>query len=118
MYLNQAGCADAPLRKQDWSKSVKMLLQRSLLSFSTNVNPEKSKTKCIIFSKKAQDVSQVVPIILNGDPLPWVAQVKHLGNTLQCDNTMRMDMSMKMGKFIGKLSSLQQEFHSVESMSM
>ena len=31
------------------------------LKFSTNANPEKSKTKCIIFSKKAQDVSQVVP---------------------------------------------------------
>ena len=33
---------------------------------------------------------------------------------LQCDNTMMMDMAMKRGKFIGKLSSLQQEFHSVE----
>ena len=99
---------------QELVKVCEKFAAKKSLKFSTNVNPEKSKTKCIIFSKKGQDVSQVVPIVLNGDPLPWVAQVKHLGNTLQCDNTMKMDMSIKRGKFIGKLSSLQQEFHSVE----
>ena len=52
--------------------------------------------------------------MLNGDPLPWVPHVKHLGNTLQCDNSMQMDMAQKRGKLIGKLNSLSQEFHYVE----
>ena len=51
----------------------------------------------------------------NGDPLPWVREVKHLGNTLQSDNTMKTDCVLKRGKFIGKVNSLLQEFHFVDS---
>ena len=82
------------------------------LKFSTNVDPVKSKTKCIVFSRKK--VCDVAPILLNGDPLPWVKEVKHLGNTLQADNTMKTDCVLKRGAFIGKISSLLQEFHFVE----
>ena len=53
--------------------------------------------------------------MLNGDPLPWVREVKHLGNTLQSDNTMRTDCVLKRGKFIGKVNSFLQEFHFVDS---
>ena len=53
------------------------------------------------------------PITLNGDPLPWVKEVKHLGNILQCDNTMKVDCVSKRGKFIGKVNSLLQEFQFV-----
>ena len=82
------------------------------LKFSTHADPIKSKTKCIIFSKKK--VTPVSPITLNGDPLPWVKEVKHLGNILQCDNTMKVDCVSKRGKFIGKVNSLLQEFQFVE----
>ena len=75
------------------------------------MDPNKSKIKGIIFSKNP--VRQVSPVILNGDPLPWVSSVKHLGNTLQCNNTMQMDCALKRGKFIGKLNALSQEFHYV-----
>ena len=88
--------------------------EKKSLKFSTNVDPVKSKTKCIIFSKKHVDPKKVAPVLLNGDPLPWVSQVKHLGNTLQCDNSMKMDMAQKRGKLIGKLNSFSQEFHYVE----
>ena len=81
------------------------------LVFSTNVDPVKSKTKCIIFSRKK--VAEVSPIMLNGDPLPWVLQVKHLGNILQTDNSMKLDCVSKRGKFIGKVNSFLQEFHFV-----
>ena len=70
----------------------------------------KSKTKCIIFSKKNKDLKDVAPVLLNGDPLPWVQQLKHLGNVLQSDNSMKVDCSVKCGKFIGKINSLMQEF--------
>ena len=47
----------------------------------------------------------------DGDPLPWVNQVKHLGNLLQSDNSMATDIAQKRGKYIGKANSLLQEFH-------
>ena len=86
---------------------------RKNLKFSTNEDPEKSKTKCLVFSKKAKDRLNNLPVLLDGIPLPWVSQVKHLGNLLQLDNSMKVDMSQKRGKFIGKMSSLFQEFHYV-----
>ena len=38
------------------------------LKFSTNPDAAKSKTKCIVFSKKDKDLKNVPPILLNGDP--------------------------------------------------
>ena len=85
--------------------------EKKNLKFSTNPDAAKSKTKCIVFSKKKKELKNVAPILLNGDPLPWVQQVKHLGNILQCDNSMKIDCAMKRGRFIGKVNSLLQEFH-------
>ena len=90
-------------------------VRKKNLKFSTNMNPEKSKTKCIVFSKNPRDRLQLAPVLLNGDPLPWVSQVKHLGNVLQSDNSMKVDCTLKRGKFIGKINSLLQEFHFVEA---
>jgi hypothetical protein len=47
-------------------------MRKKSLKFSTNINIEKSKTKCIIFCKKPKDRSNVTPVLLNGDSLPWV----------------------------------------------
>ena len=84
------------------------------LQFSTNLDPVKSKTKCLIFSPRAKDRSGVAPVVLNGDPLPWVEEVKHLGNILQSENNMKHDAVVKRGKFIGKINSLLQELYFVE----
>ena len=62
-------------------------------------------------SRKVQDRLEVLPVLLNGDPLPWVAKLKHLGNILESSNLMQQDCSVKRGKFIGKINSLRQEFH-------
>ena len=83
------------------------------LKFSTSLDPSKSKTKCIMFSKKLRDRQNVAPVLLNGDPLPWVEEVKHLGNILESDNSMARDITIKRAKLIGKLNSLSQEFHYV-----
>ena len=48
------------------------------LKFCTNLNPDKSKTKCIHFSKKRIDLAQIV---LNGNLLPWVDSALYVGNT-------------------------------------
>ena len=60
----------------------------------------------MIFSKKIKDTTNVSPIKLNGDDLPWVDEVKHLGNILQCNNSMKRDVTVKRGKFIGKSFTL------------
>ena len=65
------------------------------LKFSTSNDPEKSKTKCLVFSTRAKDCENVAPIILNGDPLPWVTRAKHLGNILECSNRMKQYCDMK-----------------------
>ena len=84
--------------------------ERINLKFGTNANPDKSKTKCIAFSRKQ---SRVVldELKLGEHSLPWVSQIKHLGHTLQTDNSMTIDMNHKRGIFIGKVNSLMQEFH-------
>ena len=82
------------------------------LRFSTNPqNVSKSKTKCIIFSSKVTERRNVSPILLDGAPLPWVEELKHLGNIVQSDNSMTTDITVKRAKFIGKVHSLNQEFY-------
>ena len=39
--------------------------------------------------------------------------VKHLGNKLEADNSMKQDIAWKKANFIGKMNSLSQEFHFV-----
>ena len=76
--------------------------------FGTNADPAKSKTKCIVFSKKTKANFKPANIMLNGYELPWVTQVKHLGHMLQSDNSMKVDVAQKRGAFIGKMNSLLQ----------
>ena len=81
------------------------------IKFGTNSDLSKSKTKGIVFSKKQKDCCNLRPIKLNNQDLPWVKKLTHLGCTLEADNSMRTDMTMKRGKFIGKVNWLLQEFH-------
>ena len=53
--------------------------------------------------------------MLDGNTLPWVSQVNHLGHTLQTDNSMKIDINMKRGAFISKVNSILQEFHYANS---
>ena len=92
------------------NKCVKFAAERNL-KFGTNPIPEKSKTKCIIFSKKPIDTKKIRNITLDGLQLPWVDKVQHLGITLESDCSMKTDIALKRGTFIGKINSILQEFH-------
>ena len=81
------------------------------LNFSTNVDVSKSKTKCIVFSNPVMNTDNICPILLNNLPLPYVTEIKHLGNTLQSNGSMSKNVSCKRAKFISKIHSLNQEFH-------
>ena len=84
------------------------------MKFSTNEDPKKCKTKCIVFSKKASERKDIVPMILNNLPLNWVPTIKHLGSILQENNSMEIDCDKKRFSFIGKIHSLSQEFFFIE----
>ena len=49
------------------------------LTFSTNENHKKSKTKCMAFLHKKSSLKELT---LCGKRLPWVGYVKHLGKTI------------------------------------
>ena len=85
------------------------------LKFGTDPDPSKSKTKCIVFTRQKKDRQPSRQVMLDGVPLPWVIQVKHLGTILQCENSMSVDVLQKSGKYIGKVNSLLQEFHFAEA---
>ena len=42
-------------------------------------------------------------------PLLWVSQDKYLGKLLQVENSMKVDVGQKKGKFMGKVVSLLKE---------
>ena len=46
---------------------------------------------------------------MNELPLPFVNDLKHLGNVLQSDNSMTIDCNKKRAIFISKIHSLNQE---------
>ena len=53
------------------------------LKFSFNPDTVKSKTKCIVFSPQVNERRGLSPIRLAGVSLPWVEDLKYLGNTFQ-----------------------------------
>ena len=81
------------------------------LQFSTDPNPVKCKTKLIAFSKH-KDNLPTAKVYLCGNVLPWVDNVKHVGNTLTAFvDGMQKDMMIKRAQYIENVNCLQQEFH-------
>ena len=72
-------------------------LQHNLV-FSTDPNPSKSKTKCVLFSGN-NCKSHPVPVILDEKPLPWVDRVEHLGHILQSNGSMEADACRARASF-------------------
>ena len=53
------------------------------LKFRTNIRIEKCTTKCLIFfSKESVNYNEITRILLSELPLPFVTNLKHLGNVL------------------------------------
>ena len=79
------------------------------LSFSTNDDPSKSKTKCMAFQSRKQEVRKLE---LNGKDLPWVNTLKHLGSTITNDigELMNQDLAEKRAMYISRNNELSQEF--------
>ena len=66
---------------QEMLSIAEKYVEEHSISFSTDPEPRKSKTKGIIFSKKPLQFTPA-QLILNGNPLPWISESKYLGNTI------------------------------------
>ena len=114
-YAGIVGYADdnwllAPTRAalQDMINTCAEYAEDHNLTFSTDKNPNKSKTKCMIFLKKQRVIE---PLKLNGNDLPFTSTAKHLGHFL--DNSrysIKKDMKTKRAMVVQKNSEICQEF--------
>ena len=80
------------------------------LTFSTNADPQKSKTKCMAFQQKKRVLFNLK---LDGKALPWVTTVKHLGTTITTSDNCRMEQDLleKRAAYIARNNELNQEYH-------
>ena len=80
------------------------------ICFSTDPNPQKSKSKCIYMSGKNRNVSRPAPLILEGRELPWVEAATHLGHELHQSGLMEHDAKVKRAEFINKAVEIRETF--------
>ena len=73
--------------------------QESGVMFSTDPNPEKSKSKAMWVGGKTKKV-EPVPHVLNGRNLPFVESILDLGHTLTADAKMDKDVDIKRFTYI------------------
>ena len=79
------------------------------LQFSTNINPIKSKTKCMNFLKVNRKIEDIE---LCSNKLPWVSKIKHLGCTITNNTDIMMNDAMqKRAIYTNRNNELVQEFH-------
>ena len=80
------------------------------LQFSTHLDPQKSKTKCMAFtSRKKEDLKKVT---LCDNDLPWVDSIKHLGSVItNSGNIITDDILQKRAIYINRNNELCQEFY-------
>ena len=80
------------------------------LTFSTNSDPRKCKTKCMAFLGKEQELRKLQ---LCGNELPWVERGKHLGISLnnKLGKTLSSDIMEKRARYIQVNNELMQEFY-------
>ena len=80
------------------------------ITFSTNEDPVKSKTKGIIFTRQPLK-TDVVALRLNGNSLPWVTKAKYLGNDIEAyGKGLYSDVRVKRAKYIERNVEINQEF--------
>ena len=80
------------------------------LTFSTDPNPSKSKTKCIFMCGRKTGLAKPAPLTLDGKMLPWVPSATHLGHEIHESGTMELDARQKKYKFISDSVDIRETF--------
>ena len=93
---------------QDMIATCEIYASTHNLSSSTDMNPNKSKTKCIAFLKSDRELHNIK---LYGHHLSWVTSTKLLGSLIHSnENGMVCDLMEKRVAYINKNNELMQEF--------
>ena len=85
------------------------------LVFSTDPNPAKSKTKCILFCGSNTRVKYPNPVVLDNKNLPWVQKVDHLGHVLQQNLSNKADCIRARASFMNRASDLRDNLYFASS---
>ena len=104
-------CLLAPSRSamKTMLKICEDFAEKNNLEFSTDPNPDKSKSKCI-FMQGHQKLSKPLNLQLYGVDLPWVKTASHLGHELSEECNMVHDMRCKRADFISKSTEVREMF--------
>ena len=95
---------------QDMLDIAQKYVEEHNITFSTNTDPIKSKTKGIVFSKSPLNFNPA-PLKLNGTPLPWIDHAKYLGNTItSVPDGFCKDAKEKRARYIERNCEIMQEF--------
>ena len=71
------------------------------ISFSTDPNPTKSKSKCIFMIGERRNLLRPVPLTLGGRELPWVSTAVNLGYELHSvGNRVKHEHRLYVHKFV------------------
>ena len=90
---------------------VEVFGQEHNLKFSTDENPNLSKTKCMFFSARpGARQAPPPPLKLYGRCLPWVDTALHLGHTLHKSLSMEQDIKVRRACFISRSVEVRDAF--------
>ena len=70
------------------------------IKFSTDINPNKSKSKCIYMVGNKREMPKPAPLQLCGKDLPWVESATHLGHELHASDSMEQDAKVSRARYI------------------
>ena len=87
---------------EDWS-------QKYGITFSTDPDPSKSKTKVMVVGSTKKSVRKLCPLQLNGTDLPFVQSIKHLGHTITSEGDMEEEIRHRHGEYIQRVMELREE---------
>ena len=118
MWMGAVGYADdiillAPSRAaaQRMLATCEQFAATNNIRFSTDANPDKSKSKAIhVTGLRGGGLQKPAPLMLCGRALPWVARAEHLGHALSEDGTMRRDAREKRAQFIDMSVKIRETF--------
>ena len=127
MWMGAVGYADdvillAPSRAaaQRMLGTCERFAAANNIQFSTNTDPDKSKSKAVyVVGLRGGGEQKPAALLLYGRALPWVARAEHLGHALSEDGTMRRDAREKRAKFIDLSVKIRETFafaHPVEQL--
>ena len=80
--------------------------------FSTDEDPNKSKSKCIyVVGPRGAHLEKPNPLDLCGRNLPWVQRAEHLGVWIQQDGTLSHDARVKRAKYVDGCCKINETFY-------